>query len=92
MALMVFIQNIHVFNCRSEKKSAFSIPFTSNKLILVAFISSIALQILVMEVPLFSQFLQTVSIPFIDLVYLFSLALIVLFLMEIYKNIKYNKN
>ncbi len=87
MALMVFIQNIHVFNCRSEHKSAFSIPFTSNKLILVAFISSIVLQVIVMEVPFLSKFLQTVSIPFIHLVYLFVIALIELFIMEIYKKI-----
>ena len=58
MALMVFIQNIHVFNCRSEKNSAFSIPLKSNALIIVAFISSIILQIIVMEVPIFSNFFR----------------------------------
>ena len=92
MALMVFIQNIHVFNCRSEKQSAFSIPLKSNKLIIVAFVSSIILQILVMEVPVFSQFLQTVSIPLHHLLYLFLTATIVLFSMEIYKKIKYRPN
>ena len=91
MALMVFIQNIHVFNCRSEKHSAFSIPFRSNILILVAFASSIVLQILVMEIPMLSKLLQTVSIPFMDLVYLFTLATTTLFAMEIYKKIKYKK-
>ena len=89
MALMVFIQNIHVFNCRSEKNSAFSISLKSNKLILVAFLSSIILQVIVMEVPIMSKFLQTVSIPFINLVYLFLLALIVLVTMEIYKKLRY---
>ena len=92
MALMVFIQNIHVFNCRSEKQSAFKISLKSNKLIIFSFISSIILQILVMEVPFLSQFLQTVSIPFTHLVYLFLTATIVLFLMEIYKKIKYSFN
>lgn len=87
MALMVFIQNIHVFNCRSEHKSAFSTPLKNNKLIAVAFFSSIILQVIVMEVPFLSNFLQTVSIPFIHLVYLFSLALLVLVVMEIYKKI-----
>lgn len=87
MAFMVFIQNIHVFNCRSEHRSAFSISFTSNKLILLAFLSSIILQVIVMEVPFLSSFLQTVSIPFIHLVYLFALALTPLFIMEIYKKI-----
>ena len=91
MALMVFIQNIHVFNCRSEKNSAFSIPLKSNFLIIIAFISSITLQVLVMEIPILSQFLQTVSIPFIHLIYLFLIALVVLIAMEIYKKIKYNR-
>ena len=91
MALMVFIQNIHVFNCRSEKVSAFSIPIRDNKLIGVAFISSIILQIFVMEIPFMARFLQTDSIPFIHLVYLFLLATSVLFVIEIYKEIKKNK-
>ena len=90
MALMVFIQNIHVFNCRSEKQSAFSIPLKSNKLILVAFATSILLQILVMEVPILSQFLQTVSIPVSHLTGLFALALIILLVVEIYKKLRFH--
>ena len=88
MALMVFIQNIHVFNCRSEKSSAFSIPLALNKLIGVAFFGSIILQVIVMEVPFMSRFLQTTSIPIMHLVYLFLLATSVLFVMEIYKEIR----
>lgn len=87
MALMVFIQNIHVFNCRSEHKSAFNIPIKNNWLIIGGVIVSIVLQIIVMEVPFLSKFLQTVSVPFIHLVYLFVIALSVLVIMEIYKKI-----
>ena len=89
MALMVFIQNIHVFNCRSEKKSAFSVSLKSNKLIVIAFFSSILLQFIVMEVPILSTFLQTSSIPISHLIYLFIVSLVVLFSLEIYKKIKY---
>ena len=89
MVLMVFIQNIHVFNCRSEKSSAFSIPIKTNKLIAVAFFSSIILQVIVMEVPFLSSLLQTSSMPFIHIIYLFILALVVLLSLEIYKKIKY---
>ena len=89
MALMVFIQNIHVFNCRSEAGSAFSIPLKSNKLIVCGVFASILLQVIVMEVPFMSKFLQTSSIPILHLVYLFLIATIVLFIMEIYKKIKY---
>ena len=87
MALMVFIQNIHVFNCRSEHKSAFSVPIKNNWLIVGGVVVSIILQIIVMEVPFLSKFLQTTSVPFIHLIYLFLIALIVLVVMEIYKKI-----
>lgn len=90
MALMVFIQNIHVFNCRSENGSAFSIPLKSNKLVVWGTICSIILQVIVMEVNFMSAFLQTVSIPLIHLVYLFLIALSVLVAMEIYKVLKSN--
>ena len=87
MGLMVFIQNIHVFNCRSESNSAFSVPINSNWLIIGGVVCSVLLQIIVMEVPFMSEFLQTVSIPFIHLIYLFLVALVVLVIMEIYKKI-----
>ena len=89
MALMVFIQNIHVFNCRSEKQSAFKVPIKKNKLILFGVIISVLLQVIVMEVPLLSSFLKTTSIPINILLYLFLLALIVLLVLEIYKKLKY---
>ena len=91
MALMVFIQNIHVFNCRSEKQSAFNIPLKSNILIIIAFVSSIVLQIIVMEVPFFSKFLQTTSIPLSHLGILFLIATSLLFAVELYKMIKFKK-
>jgi len=91
MALMVFIQNIHVFNCRSEKQSAFKVPIKKNKLILFGVIISVLLQVIVMEVPLLSSFLKTTSIPTNILLYLFLLALIVLLVLEIYKKLKYTK-
>ena len=91
MALMVFVQNIHVFNCRSEKGSAFSVSLKTNKLIVGGVIVSVLLQIIVMEVPLLSKFLKTSSIPVINLIYLFLIASIILVALEIYKKIKYKR-
>lgn len=91
MVLMVFMQNIHVLNCRSEQKSTFDISFKTNPLIIFAIIGSIILQIIVMEVPLLSNFLQTQVIPYRHMFVLISLALIILVVMEIYKIIKYRK-
>lgn len=87
MALMVFIQNIHVFNCRSEHKSAFSVPIKNNYLVVMGVVTSIILQIIVMEVPILSTILHTTSVPLIHMVYLFSIALLILIIVEIYKKI-----
>ena len=92
MTLMVFIQNIHVFNCRSEKNSAFSIPLKNNKFVVWGVIGSIVLQIIVMEVDILSKLLQTVSIPVIHLIGLFALALIILVVVEVYKKIRFRHN
>ena len=89
MVLMVFMQNIHVFNCRSEHYSAFNISLKSNPLIIFTIIGSIILQIIVMEVPVLSQFLQTTTVPYLHMIYLFAFALIVFIVMEVYKLIRY---
>ena len=87
LGLMVFIQNVHVFNCRSEHRSAFSVPLNGNWLIVIGVIVSIILQILVMEVDILSVFLKSVSIPTVHLIYLALISLLVLIIMEIYKKI-----
>ena len=92
MTLMVFIQNIHVFNCRSEKKSAFSVPLKNNAFVVWGVIGSILLQIIVMEVDVLSKLLQTVSIPVTHLLGLFAVALVILVVVEVYKKIRFNHN
>ena len=91
MMLMVFIQNIHVFNCRSEKESAFSIPLRNNPLIVFTIFGSIFLQIIVMEVPVLSKYLKTSPIPYQHMFMLILLGLVILIVMEMYKLIKYSK-
>ena len=88
LALMVFMQNIHVLNCRSERKSVLKNDFKKNPFVILTIVGSILLQVIVMEVPILSRFLQTYKVPFNELIYLFLLALPVLFVVEIYKKIK----
>jgi len=92
MLLMVFIQNIHVLNCRSEKNSIFKTPL-NNKLIIYTIIGSILLQLIVSIVPLFAKFLNITSLSFkiILLTFIFSLSIILV--SEVYKFIyrKINK-
>ncbi len=88
MALMVLMQNIHVLNCRSETLSIFKNPFRNNYLVIFSIFGSILLQIIVMEVDFLSNFLQTVAIPFNDLLILIAISLPILIIMEIFKEIK----
>ena len=87
MTLMVFIQNIHVLNCRSEKKSIFEIPF-NNPFIIIVIIFSILLQILIINVPLLGKFLKLTTIPFGHVVALLAISIIILIIVEIYKLLK----
>ena len=91
MVLMVFIQNIHVFNCRSETNSTFNISLRDNPLIVITAFGSVILQIIVMEVPQLSNFLKTSIIPYQHMFLLVSYAMIILIAMEIYKLIRYSK-
>ena len=85
MCLMVFIQNIHALNCRSEKQSTFRISLRSNPVFLFGIAGTILLQLIVMHVPLLSQFLQTVPLQPLCVVALAGVALIILAATEIYK-------
>ena len=91
VALMILIQNVHAFNCRSEKKSAFSIPLSSNYVFLFGIIGSIILGLAVMEISFLSVFLKTHSIPGYHLLYLFGISLIILVVMECYKKIRFHR-
>ena len=89
MVLMVFIQNIHVFNCRSEKCSSFNVPILSNPFILFSIALAIGLQFIIMEVPFLSSLLQTKTVPISHMIYLFAFALIIFIVMEVYKLVVY---
>lgn len=88
MTLMVFMQNIHVLNCRSEKASTFKISLRKNLWIPVVIMGSIILQIIVMEIPMLSSFLKTVKVPLNEMIKLLGFSLIILFVVEIYKVFK----
>ena len=92
MALMIIIQNIHAFNCRSEDKSSFKISLASNPIFAIGVLGSLVLGIAVLEVDFLSVFLKTSHVPMIHLLELICLGLSVLLVMEIYKRLKYRKN
>lgn len=88
MTLLVFIQNIHVFNCRSESKSAFKVPVKSNPFLIFGVSATILLHILVMENSFLAKILQLKSLALGEFIRIFIVALVVLLVMELYKIIK----
>lgn len=87
MVLMVFMQNLHVLNCRSERQSAFKIPLRQNWWVVVAIASALILQVIVSEVPALSQVMQTSSVPVLALAVLLMISTSVLWVVEIYKKL-----
>ena len=85
MMLMVFIQNINVLNCRSEKRSVFKESLLDNPLIIITIVFSILLQIIMAEVPLTAKFLNVTPLPLLTIIKLFALSFIVILVFEIYK-------
>ncbi|MDE5888956.1 MAG: HAD-IC family P-type ATPase, partial [Bacilli bacterium] len=57
MMLMVFIQNINVLNCRSEKRSVFKESLLDNPFVIATVIGSILLQVIISEIPATAMFL-----------------------------------
>lgn len=85
MLLMVFIQNIHVLNCRSEKNSIFKTSIKSNPLVIYTVIGSIILQLIVTNIPILANFLNVSTLPIKIIVITFIFSLIIIVVAEIYK-------
>lgn len=88
---MVFMQNIHSFNCRSETTSAFKMPLKNNYFILIGVLSALGLHLLITQIPAFSHILDTVPLTFIEIIYMFVISLPLLFVVELYKWFKRRK-
>ena len=91
MMLMVFIQNINVLNCRSEKRSVFREKLTDNPLIFITIIGSIGLQIVLSEIPYTAKILKVTPLPYMLIMGLFFLSFIIIMVFELYKVIYNNK-
>jgi len=89
--LMVFMQNMHVLNCRSEDKPFYKVSLRTNPFVIFSIVSAVVLQIIFAEVEVLSQFLQTSSIPVMHLIYLFIVSTSILVVSEIYKHLRFGQ-
>ncbi len=87
LLLMVLMQNVHSFSCRSEFVSAFKIPISRNYFLAFAILAAQGLHILSMHLPFMQEILRLAPITLSEWLKVFVLALPVLLVMEIYKKI-----
>ena len=88
MMLMVFMQNMHTLNCRSESKHFYEVGFKKNPFVIFSILFATILQIIVSEVPVLSNYLDTTSVPLFDMLILFLISTSILLIVELYKSIK----
>jgi magnesium-transporting ATPase (P-type) len=85
LLLMVFMQNFHVFNARSERISAFKIPIKRNIILVFGVISAQGIHMLSMQIPFMQNILRIEPITFSEWLYILALAVPILLVMELFK-------
>ena len=89
LLLMVLLQNLHVFNCRSENVSAFRVPIRKNVVLVFGVLAAQGIHLLAMNLPFMQRVLSVEPIDMKQWLLLLAMALPVLIVMEIYKLVKY---
>jgi len=94
LLLMVFMQNIHVFNVRSERVSAFFVPLSRNPFLILGVLVAQGIHIASMQLPFMQKILKTEPITLDEWFAVLLLAFPLLIFMELYKIIvrKWGKN
>jgi magnesium-transporting ATPase (P-type) len=85
MLLMVLLENVHAFNCRSEYTSAFRIPFRANPLLIVGIIAAQGIHILSMYNPVMQDLLRISPVSLAQWAALLGISLLILVVMELFK-------
>lgn len=85
LLLMVLFENVHVFNCRSELRSAFLHSPLRNRLLLFGTLAAQLIHICALFLPGLSDTLATQAVSFDEWLSLLGIALILLFVMELHK-------
>jgi magnesium-transporting ATPase (P-type) len=85
LLLMVFMQNFHAFNCRSESISVFRVPLRRNFILVFGVLAAQGIHIISMQLPFMQTILRVEPVTFNEWLYLIALAIPMLLAMEIFK-------
>lgn len=87
LTLMVFMENIQIFNCRSERISMFKISGTNNRFLIISIIITLCIQTIIVRIPEFAGFFGLTTIPIQNIGMLFLGTIPLIIGMEIFKKI-----
>lgn len=85
LLLMVLFENVHIFNCRSETKSAFAISLRKSPILMIGMLVAFFVHLTMMYWPWGQTILSTEPVDAQTWVYLIGCALSVLVVMELHK-------
>jgi len=85
LLLMVLLENVHVFNCRSERISAFRVPLSRNWLLIAGVLIAQGVHILAMHLPFMQSILGVAPLTPGHWLELAGEALLLLLAMELFK-------
>lgn len=85
---LAILEMYHVFNCKSEKSSVFTVAIFSNMYLVLSVAITIILQLLVIYNPVLQKIFYTVPLSGMELFYLFALSSLPLLFMEAKKALK----
>lgn len=85
LLFLVSFNNFHTLNCRSETRSAFSIPINANPLLIISIIGAQVLHIAAMHMPVLGEVLDLNPVTLLEWACAIGLAASVFVLGEIYK-------
>jgi len=88
LLFMVVLQNVHVFNCRSESTSALKVPIRRNIILIFGVAAAQGIHILCMHLPFMQAVLGTEPVGVRHWLLLLALALGLLVVMEVFKWIR----
>ena len=91
LLLMVLLENVHVFNCRSERVSAFRVPLRRNRLLVGGVLIAQGLHILVMQWPFMQRVLGVAPVSFREWAILLGMATVLLVVMELFQRLRYDR-
>ena len=85
LTFMVFLENIQIFNCRSERISMFKISGNNNRFLIISIILTLCIQTIIVRIPETAGFFRLTTIPIENIGMLFLGTIPLIIVMEIFK-------